>query len=94
MKSAAPLLVFLLGACTQMPSGETRTIAWHMVDDPRQVCARLLPGREALSPKACAKFDGATCVIYARRPADEHDLRAMAVLGHELLHCFDGAFHG
>ncbi len=37
--------------------------------------------------------EGTLCRVYAPKPKNEHDKQALAVLGHEMLHCFAGQYH-
>ena len=69
-------------------------IAWYVVRDVPQACAMagsLKGGRTQYNPKivACAvRFSGGqTCVIYTAKKL------SLAVLGHEVRHCFEGAWH-
>lgn len=43
----------------------------------------------------CAAFDPAagTCTIYAPMPRFVEDQQRMAIIGHEMVHCFEGYFH-
>ncbi len=93
------LALAALGGCATQPAPETsaapaRTITWVMVDDPKSVCANVVPGRFLWSIDACADWrDPHNCVVYVKPPADADDRQAMLKLGHEVLHCFVGDFH-
>jgi hypothetical protein len=55
-------------------------------------------GRALIDPAAgCMRreqrSDGDVCVVITRKPQGPHDEELHAVLGHELRHCFEGAFH-
>jgi hypothetical protein len=69
-------------------------IAWYVVQDVPQTCAMagaLKGARTRYNPNmiACAVrfLDGQACVIYTARRL------SLAVLGHEVRHCFEGAWH-
>jgi hypothetical protein len=69
-------------------------IAWYVVQDVPQTCAMagaLKGARTRYNPNiiACAVrfLDGQACVIYTARRL------SLAVLGHEIRHCFEGAWH-
>jgi len=69
-------------------------IAWYVVKDVPQTCAMagaLKGARTQYNPKivACAVrfLDGQACVIYTSKRL------SLAVLGHEVRHCFEGAWH-
>jgi hypothetical protein len=69
-------------------------MAWYVVQDVPQTCAMagaLKGARTQYNPKivACAvRFSGGrTCVIYTAKKL------SLAVLGHEVRHCFEGAWH-
>jgi hypothetical protein len=69
-------------------------IAWYVVQDVPQTCAMagaLKGARTRYNPNmiACAVrfLDGQACVIYTAKKL------SLAVLGHEVRHCFEGAWH-
>jgi hypothetical protein len=69
-------------------------MAWYVVKDVPQTCAMagaLKGARTQYNPKivACAvRFSGGrTCVIYTAKKL------SLAVLGHEVRHCFEGDWH-
>ena len=69
-------------------------IAWYVVQDVPQTCAMagaLKGARTRYNPNiiACAVrfLDGRACVIYTAKRL------SLAVLGHEVRHCFEGAWH-
>lgn len=88
------LLALLLSGCANAPpSGVARSIVWVQTENSAEMCAKLLP-RQVLPIAACSNFRGEHCVIYAEVPKDNNDRRRMLYLGHEVLHCFVGDFHG
>ena len=69
-------------------------MAWYVVQDVPQTCAlagALKGSKTQYNPKivACAvRFSGGrTCVIYTAKRL------SLAVLGHEVRHCFEGDWH-
>lgn len=34
------------------------------------------------------------CTVYLFKPYNDNDFKALNTLGHEILHCTDGAYHG
>jgi hypothetical protein len=77
---------------------ETVTVTWQRASlvDADRACRDLgvkaMPFPLAVVP-ACARWDNNSCIIIAPEPAHKHDMESMALLGHELLHCFVGEFH-
>jgi len=74
-----------------LPKAPTMAITWVAVDDPTTECKRLYPKQVGHHPviAACAHwdFEAKTCKVVTGR------LTSHAVLGHEIRHCFEGAFH-
>lgn len=62
-------------------------IDWKTVDDPEQVCAQ---GKKSRNTKilACSIRRGLRCTIYTKRAL------SLALLGHEIRHCYEGDWHG
>ncbi len=73
------------------PKTPTMAITWIAVNDPAAECKRLYPKQLGNHPAvaACAawNFDAKTCKVITGR------LTSHAVLGHEMRHRFEGAFH-
>jgi len=73
------------------PKAPVMAITWIAVDDPTSECKRLLPKDQAFHPvvAACASwdFEKRKCTIVTGKPTSHQ------VLGHEVRHCFEGAFH-
>ena len=92
------VLVLLAGCATppEVPSTPVRVV-WQNVDDVQAACEELSGRREVFRILGCSKWRDVagqrTCTIYARAPRDERDLQRFATLGHELMHCTDGAWH-
>jgi hypothetical protein len=64
-----------------------KTVQWIIVEDLEQACfgKPKNPGDGEL--RGCAVFTPASCIIYTKR------ITSLANLGHEMRHCFEGAWH-
>jgi len=64
-----------------------RKIQWVVVQDLEQACYGVPknPGDGEL--RGCAKVTPLTCTIYTKQ------ITSLANLGHEMRHCFEGAWH-
>jgi hypothetical protein len=73
------------------PKAQLMTITLITADDPTAECKRLHPKELAFHPivAACAAwdFEKKTCTVVVGKPTTNH------VIGHEIRHCFEGAFH-
>ena len=69
------------------PKHVQKYIQWIIVEDLEQACygKPKNPGDGEL--RGCAKFTPKTCVIYTKR------ITSLANLGHEMRHCYEGAWH-
>ena len=69
------------------PKHVQKYIQWIIVEDMEQACygKPKNPGDGEL--RGCAKFTPKTCVIYTKR------ITSLANLGHEMRHCYEGAWH-
>ena len=69
------------------------SIKWHdSVDEVEKACAGVQKQKTSLV-YGCARFSfdgGVKCIIDAIPPKDFNDVPLLAVLGHELVHCFMG----
>lgn len=61
-------------------------IRWTVVSDADTIC-RFRGAQAKRTMKACAIYNGKTCEIITNKVLD------MAVLGHEIRHCFEGRWH-
>jgi hypothetical protein len=72
------------------PKAQTMTITWFSVEDSTAECKRLSP-KMNFHPivAACAfwNFEKRTCTVVTGKPTSHE------ILGHEMRHCFEGAFH-
>jgi hypothetical protein len=109
MKLSIVLLVLFLAGCatghdiqgfTALDKDKRVTnrtmVAWVVLDDVHAFCMDDLNmsqpvGAQALTPRgkvlACSRNTGNTCTIFTAKDT------SMTLLGHELRHCFEGAFH-
>ena len=69
------------------PKHVQKHIQWIIVEDLEKACfgKPKNPGDGEL--RGCAKFTPKTCVIYTKR------ITSLANLGHEMRHCYEGAWH-
>lgn len=67
---------------------EEMRITWHVVDDIVQACNTVMY-KKKYNPNvvACAQRSGIVCDVYTARKLD------LAILGHEIRHCYEGAWH-
>lgn len=87
------LLIFLLGACDQVPPQDSRTIKLTLLKNTQDV-AKACHDQGLLEDFGCAKVSGTNCEIVAldvRTGYDDRD--RLATWGHELRHCFRGPIH-
>jgi hypothetical protein len=92
-------MLFLTASCSAVkdePSTPVH-IVWSHVDDVQAACEDASGRRELFRILGCSKWreqgGQRTCTIYAPVPRSESDLQRFATLGHELMHCTDGAWH-
>lgn len=62
-------------------------IEWKTTDNPALVCGK---GYRAVTANiiGCAIREGIRCTIYTKRELN------LAILGHEIRHCYEGNWHG
>lgn len=86
----------------QPPLTETdirvKWVKFDSIDAVRTHCKSLVKRKEPVGKifKACATFDlkAHTCAIYAVEPDPNKPFgEKMTLFGHELYHCFEGAYH-
>lgn len=67
---------------------EEMHITWIVVDDVVQACNDVMY-QKRYDPHivACAQRSGSVCEIYTKKNLD------LAILGHEIRHCYEGAWH-
>ena len=62
------------------------SIRWVVVSNADEVC-RFYGVQAKRNVAACSIYDGKKCLIITNRTVD------MAVIGHEMRHCFEGRWH-
>lgn len=96
VRIAAILVTALLLGCTTPPVQKGVLVVWMKTpaDEVHDVCRTatrpLLLGGRVLG---CYIRNGEVCTVYSPDFTDERDKKAMATLGHEMKHCFDGHWH-
>jgi len=92
-------MVAVVSGCSTVktePSAPIQVV-WSSVDDVQAACEDVSGRREVFRILGCSKWRDSggqrTCTIYAPTPRSETDLQRFATLGHELMHCTDGAWH-
>lgn len=68
------------------------TVNWHdSFDSLEEACAALRGSRPLFTSYGCMKLEikgGLVCTINAMPPEDFNDISRLAILGHEVAHCF------
>ena len=71
-------------------------VDWKQLPDEeiQAICnAPLKQGEKILSVNGCYRLIGPICRVYTRKPTGPNDAEVHRTLGHEVRHCFEGAFH-
>jgi hypothetical protein len=97
------LLVMLLAGCAGAPTtahdSETKgpvSIVWHKTDKAWAVLANERGEKPSLTARGAYFMRNGVCHVFAPDPPmDEgkYVFSQWSTLGHEIKHCFDGAFH-
>jgi hypothetical protein len=101
MKAIVYILVSFLGGCAAFLLGtpfqamnindritNQTIVTWELVDDIDATCRKiLLSVEEDTTIYGCAQMTANSCKIYTGRTT------TVAILGHELRHCFEGNWH-
>ena len=69
------------------PNLPEKIIRWVVVENVSAVCQNKIPALSGQRILACSEYNNRTCTIYTGRTTD------MAIVGHEIRHCFEGAWH-
>lgn len=95
----APITNDVLGYGEYTPTKNTSVMTIRWIRDETKIKDALLeyskeyPLQEGMYYEGLAYWRGNRCTVYSFEPLDNYDTHAMMVLGHEMLHCFRGAFH-
>ena len=69
------------------PNLPEKSIRWVVIEDVSRFCQAKMPLLGNQRVLACSEYNNRTCTIYTGRVTD------MAIVGHEIRHCFEGAWH-
>jgi hypothetical protein len=69
------------------PNLPEKTIRWVVVENVSAVCQNKMPALAGQRILACSEYNNQTCTIYTGLITD------MAIVGHEIRHCFEGQWH-
>ena len=69
------------------PNLSEKNIRWVVVENVSEFCQAKSPWLGNQRVLACSEYNNRTCTIYTGRVTD------MAIVGHEIRHCFEGAWH-
>ena len=69
------------------PNLPEKNIRWVVLDNVSAFCQRKVPLVGTQRVLACSEYTDKTCTIYTGRSTD------MAIVGHEIRHCFEGQWH-
>lgn len=65
----------------------TKRVEWVTVDNVDQVCRGFAPLAQGRRFVGCAVSNATQCRVYTNRNT------SLSILGHEIRHCFEGAWH-
>jgi hypothetical protein len=69
------------------PNLPEKIIRWVVVENVSAVCQNKIPALSGQRILACSEYNNRTCTIYTGLVTD------MAIVGHEIRHCFEGQWH-
>jgi hypothetical protein len=69
------------------PNLPEKIIRWVVVENVSAVCQNKIPALAGQRILACSEYNNRTCTIYTGLITD------MAIVGHEIRHCFEGQWH-
>ena len=69
------------------PNLPEKIIRWVVVENVSAVCQNKMPALAGQRILACSEYNNQTCTIYTGLITD------MAIVGHEIRHCFEGQWH-
>lgn len=90
-------LILLLCGCASAPSQERGGILvrWHMASlaEVNEICNEGMPAKQRKTVWGCYRRTFDHCTVYTASPDSREDPQLHDTLGHEVRHCFLGAFH-
>ena len=90
-------LVLIVSGCASAPSQDSGAVVvrWHMasLEEVNQICNAGTPAKHRKSVWGCYRRSFDICTVYTARPGTNEDPQLHDTLGHEVRHCFLGAFH-
>lgn len=96
------LFLLLLTGCSTVPVDGVIPIKWHKTDKAWLEASKFMPvtRSDMFSMQGGSFWDGKVCHVFAPDPKMKevagkkfYTENQWAILGHEVKHCFDGAFH-
>jgi hypothetical protein len=69
------------------PNLPEKIIRWVVVENVSAVCQNKIPALAGQRILACSEYNNRACTIYTGLITD------MAIVGHEIRHCFEGQWH-
>jgi hypothetical protein len=69
------------------PNLPEKIIRWVVLENVSSFCQGKMPALSNQRILACSEYNNHTCTIYTGPVTD------MAIVGHEIRHCFEGAWH-
>ena len=69
------------------PNLPEKIIRWVVVENVSAVCQNKMPALAGQRILACSEYNNHSCTIYTGLVTD------MAIVGHEIRHCFEGQWH-
>jgi len=100
MKAAGMLalaVALALSGCASVPQdgGGDVVVRWHTASlaEINDICNAGMPAKHRKSVWGCYKRSFNQCTVYTASPDSREDPQLHDTLGHEVRHCFHGAFH-
>jgi hypothetical protein len=69
------------------PNLPEKSIRWVVVKNVSEICQNKMPALAGQRILACSEYNNHSCTIYTGLITD------MAIVGHEIRHCFEGQWH-
>ena len=69
------------------PNLSEKNIRWVVVENVSEFCQAKSPWLGNQRVLACSEYNSRLCIIYTGRTTD------LAIVGHEIRHCFEGQWH-